>query len=81
MKRLRVIIAVLKTHSSRTLLLLGAPLIFACVPGCGLFERERPYYCPPGCCAPCQPCVPCQPAATTYAPPVRAANAGPCCCP
>jgi hypothetical protein len=78
MKRLPVIIAVLKTQSSRTSLLLGATLIFASLPGCRLFEREPPYYCPPGCCA--QQCVPCQPAATTYAPPVRATNAAPCYC-
>ncbi len=52
MKRLRVNIGVLKTQSSPTLLFLGATLIFACLPGCRLFEREPPYYCPPGCCAP-----------------------------
>jgi hypothetical protein len=80
MERLRVVIAVLKIQSSRTLLLVGAMLICTCFPGCfHPFEREPPYY-PAGCCTPCQPCVPCQPAATTYAPPVRATNAAPCCC-
>ncbi len=79
MKRLRVIIAVLKAQSSPTFLLLGATLILAGFPGCRCFEREPPYY-QPACCAPCQQCAPCQPAATTYAPPVRATNAAPCCC-
>jgi hypothetical protein len=79
MKRLRVIIAMLKTKSSPTLLLLGTALIFACLPGCRAYDREPPYY-QPACCTPCQPCVPCQPAATTYAPPVRATNSAPCCC-
>jgi hypothetical protein len=77
MKRLPVTIAVIKAQLSRTLLLLGAMLIFACLPGCRAYEREPPYYSS-GCCAPCQ-CAPCQPPATTYAPPVRATNA-PCCC-
>jgi len=76
MKRLRVIIAVFKAPSSPTLLL-GATLIFACLSGCRAYEREPPYYCSPGCCAPCQPY---QPAATTYAPPVRATSAAPCYC-
>jgi hypothetical protein len=78
MKRLRVIIAVLEVQSSRTLLLLGVILILAGFPGCHTYE-QAPYY-QPGCCAPCQPCTPCPPGATTYAPPVRATVAPPCCC-
>jgi hypothetical protein len=74
MKRLWVLISVLKTQSSRTLLLLGAVLIVVGFDGCRSYE-QAPYY-QPACCA---PCTPCQPAATTYAPPVRA-GAAPCCC-